>query len=67
MNKKIIALHLLDGTVILAELIGKDEHYRLKVKTDFQVVSDFWTDILEGYYVEEYIEPTDEKNIYIFE
>ena len=67
MNKKIIALHLLDETVILAELVGKDEHYRLKVKTDFQIVSDFWTDILEGYYVEGYIFPTDEKNIYVIE
>ena len=65
MDKKIIALHLLDDTVVLAEIIGSDECYNLIVKTDFQVISDFWVNLLNEYYVEESIKPTDEKNIYI--
>jgi hypothetical protein len=67
MDKKIIALHLLNNTVVLAEIVGLNEHYDLIVKTDFQAVSEFWANLLNEYYVEKSINPTDEKDIYIVE
>ena len=67
MDKKIIALHLLDDTVVLAEIIGTNEHYNLIVKTDFQAISEFWVKELNEYFVEKSVNPTDEKNIYIVE